>query len=74
MLSARAGIGAQQKEIDALDTAGSARDVYYATAKSTLQDLDYTQAISQFSQQQTTLEAALKSFKTVSQLSLFSLI
>ncbi|MCM0045735.1 MAG: flagellar hook-associated protein FlgL [Burkholderiaceae bacterium] len=74
VLSARAGIGAQQKEIEALDTAGSARDVYYAQAKSTLQDLDYTQAISQFSQQQTTLEAALKSFKTVSQLSLFSLI
>lgn len=74
VLSARAGIGAQQKEIDALDAAGSARDVYYATAKSALQDLDYTQAISQFSQQQTTLEAALKSFKTVSQLSLFSLI
>lgn len=74
VLSARAGIGAQQKEIEALDTAGSARDVYYAQAKSTLQDLDYTQAISQFSQQQTTLEAALKSFKTVSQLSLFSLL
>ncbi len=74
VLSARAGIGAQQKEIEALDTAGSARDVYYAQAKSTLQDLDYTQAISQFSQRQTTLEAALKSFKTVSQLSLFSLI
>lgn len=74
VLSARAGIGAQQKEIEALDSAGSARDVYYAQAKSTLQDLDYTQAISQFSQQQTTLEAALKSFKTVSQLSLFSLL
>lgn len=73
-LSARANIGAQQKEIEALDAAGSARDVYYAEAKSTLQDVDYTQAISQFSQQQTTLEAALKSFKAVSQLSLFSLI
>lgn len=73
-LSARAAIGAQQKEIDALDAAGSARDVYYSEAKSTLQDVDYTQAISQFSQQQTTLEAALKSFKAVSQLSLFSLI
>ncbi len=74
VLSARATIGAQQKEIDALDHAGSARDIEYAQAKSVLQDVDYTQAISQFSQQQTTLEAAMKSFKSVSQLSLFSLI
>ena len=74
VLSARATIGAQQKEIDALDNAGSARDIEYSQAKSVLQDVDYTQAISQFSQQQTTLEASMKSFKSVSQLSLFSLI
>lgn len=74
VLAARAAVGAQQKEMDALDSAGSARDVYYSQAKSALQDIDYTQAISEFSQQQTTLEAAMKSFKAVSQLSLFSLI
>ncbi len=74
VLTARAAIGAQQKEIDALDAAGSAKDTYYAQAISTLQDVDYTKAISDFSQQQITLEAALKSFKSVSELSLFSLI
>ncbi len=74
VLSSRAAIGAQQKEIDALDAAGAAKDIYYAQAKSTLQDVDYTQVISDFSQQQATLEAAMKSFKSVSQLSLFSLI
>ena len=74
VLSARAAIGAQQKEIDALNSAGSAKDVYFAQAKSALQDVDYTQAISQFSQQQTTLDAAMKSFKATSQLSLFSMI
>ena len=74
VLSARATIGAQQKEIDALDNAGSARDIEYSQARSALQDVDYTQAISQFSQQQITLEAAMKSFKSVSQLSLFSLL
>lgn len=74
VLSARAGVGAQQKEIDALDAAGSARDLEYAQAKSVLQDVDYTQAISLLSQQETTLEAAMKSFKSVSQLSLFQLI
>ncbi len=74
VLSARAAIGAQQKEIDALDIAGSARDLEYTAAKSGLQDVDYNKAISQFSQQQTTLEAALKSYKAVTQLSLFSLM
>lgn len=74
VLAARAAVGAQQKEIEALEAAGSARDVYFSQAKSALQDVDYTQAISEFSQQQTTLEAAMKSFKAVSQLSLFSLI
>ena len=74
VLSARAAIGAQQKEIDSLDTAGSARDLEYTTAKSALQDVDYNKVISQFSQQQTTLEAALKSYKAVTQLSLFSLM
>ncbi len=73
-LSARAAIGTQQKEMDALDAAGAAKDIYYAQSVSTLQDVDFTKAISDFSQQQTTLEAAMKSFKSVSQLSLFSLI
>lgn len=74
VLTARAAIGAQQKEIDALDAAGAAKDAYYAQAMSSLQDVDYTKAISDFSQQQITLEAAMKSFKSVSELSLFSLI
>ncbi len=73
-LGARAAIGAQQKEIDALNSAGSAKDVYFAQAKSALQDVDYTEAISRFSQQQTTLDAAMKSFKATAQLSLFSII
>lgn len=74
VLSARAAVGAQQKEIDALESAGSARDLEYAQAKSTLQDVDYTKAISDLSQQQMTLEAAMKSFKSVSELSLFSIL
>ncbi len=73
-LGSRAAIGAQQKEIDALNAAGSAKDVYFAQAKSVLQDVDYTEAISRFTQQQTTLDAAMKSFKSTAQLSLFSII
>ena len=39
---------------------------------STLQDLDYTKAISQFNQETQILQAAQKSFAQVSSLSLFS--
>lgn len=74
VLAARATIGAQQKEIDALDSAGSARDLDYAAAQSALQDVDYTKGISAFTQQQTTLDAAMKSYKAVTNLSLFALI
>ena len=41
---------------------------------SKLQDLDIVKAISQYATQQTTLEAAQKSFKTMSSLSLFNYI
>jgi flagellar hook-associated protein 3 FlgL len=46
----------------------------YATTLSNLQDVDYTAAISLFTQQQTTLTAAQKSFTTMSGLSLFNYI
>jgi flagellar hook-associated protein 3 FlgL len=41
---------------------------------SELQDLDYTQAVTQLSMQQVTLEAAQKSFVKTSGLSLFNFI
>lgn len=74
VLTVRASLGARLKEIDALDNAGSARDLQYAQELSDLQDLDYTKALSDLSKQQTTLEAAQKSFVTVSGLSLFKLL
>ncbi|HEU4374968.1 MAG TPA: flagellar hook-associated protein 3, partial [Telluria sp.] len=49
-------------------------DVQYASTLTNLQDLDYVKAISQFTQQQTTLDAAQKSFKSMSSLSLFNYI
>jgi flagellar hook-associated protein 3 FlgL len=74
VLTARAGIGASLNELDSLDTAGDDANVQYASTLSDLQDLDIVKAISLYSQQQSTLEAAQKSFKTMSGLSLFNLI
>ncbi|MDL2356928.1 MAG: flagellar hook-associated protein FlgL, partial [Pseudomonadota bacterium] len=66
VLTVRSSVGTRQKELDTLDTAGLDTDVQYAATLSGLQDLDVVKAISQFTQQQATLEAAQKTFKTLS--------
>lgn len=71
VLSVRASIGSRLQELDALDYAGDDRGLQYSQILSELQDLDYTQALTRLSQQQVTLEAAQRSFVTVSGLSLF---
>lgn len=68
----RASVGSRLQELDALDSAGSDRDLQYSQTLSNLQDLDYAKAITQLSQQQQTLEAAQQSFVKISGLSLFN--
>ena len=68
----RASIGARMNELDALASAGEDLGLQYSREISRLQDLDYAAAITQLTQQQTTLEAAQKSFLQVSGLSLFN--
>jgi flagellar hook-associated protein 3 FlgL len=72
VLTVRASVGARMKELDYLDDSGDGIDIQYATTLSKLQDLDMAKAISQFSQQQVTLQAAQQSFKALSGLSLFN--
>ncbi len=67
----RASVGTRMKELDSLDNAGSSKNLQYSQTLSTLQDLDYTKALTDLSRQQTTLEAAQKSFMQTSNLSLF---
>jgi flagellar hook-associated protein 3 FlgL len=74
VLSARSTVGANLQELDYLDTAGSSADVQYASTLQTLTGLDMAKAISQYSQQTTALDAAQKSFKAMSSLSLFNYI
>ena len=62
------------KELDSLNSTGSDLDVQYQATLSGLQDLDMVAAISMYTQQQTTLQAAQLSFKTMSSLSLFNYI
>jgi flagellar hook-associated protein 3 FlgL len=72
--SVRASVGSRLQELDALDSAGSDKGLQYSQTLSNLQDLDYTQALTDLSKQQMTLEAAQKSFVQTSGLSLFKLL
>jgi flagellar hook-associated protein 3 FlgL len=74
VLTVRASVGSRMKELDYLDSSGSDLGIQYDATLSKLQDLDMAKAISQYATQQQTLEAAQKSFKTMSSLSLFNYI
>ncbi|WP_026295970.1 flagellar hook-associated protein FlgL [Aromatoleum toluclasticum] len=70
----RASVGSRMVELDALGELAAAHDQQYAETLSQLQDLDYNEAISRFTQQQTILEAAQQSYVRVTGLSLFNLL
>ncbi|WP_426104669.1 flagellar hook-associated protein FlgL [Massilia sp. TSP1-1-2] len=74
VLTVRSAVGSRQKELDTLDSAGEDLGIQYASTLSNLQDLDMVAAITSYSQQQQTLEAAQKSFKSLTGLSLFNYI
>jgi flagellar hook-associated protein 3 FlgL len=74
VLSARSATGTSMKELDYLDTAGADLGLQYTSTLSALQDVDLVKAISLLSQQKLTLEAAQKTFTTMSGLSLFNYI
>jgi flagellar hook-associated protein 3 FlgL len=74
VLNVRASVGARMKEIDAVQSMGQDLSVQYQQVISQLQDVDYATAITDLSKKQVTLQAAQKSFATLSSLSLFQYI
>lgn len=72
VLTVRASVGTRLQEIDGLDYVGDDRGLQYSQVLSELQDLDYSKALTQLTQQQVTLEAAQRSFMAISGLSLFN--
>jgi flagellar hook-associated protein 3 FlgL len=72
VLTVQSSVGANLKELDTLDSAGDDLNTQYASTLSNLQDLDMAKAISLYQQQQTTLQAAQQSFKSMASLSLFN--
>lgn len=74
VLTVRASVGSRLGELDSLNDVGSDRGLQYAQTLAELQDLDYAKAITELSQQKTTLEAAQQTFVKTSGLSLFNFI
>jgi len=72
VLTVQASVGAHMKELDYLDSTGDDLDIQYAATLDELVGLDEVKAISDFSAQQLTLQAAQITFKTMSGLSLFN--
>lgn len=70
----QAQVGANMKELDSLASNSSDLGIQYTATISKLQDLDYYAAYSTYLKQQMTLEAAQKSFSSISSLSLFKYI
>jgi flagellar hook-associated protein 3 FlgL len=70
----RADVGSRMNELASLTSGSKDLDVQYSATLSALQDLDYTEAISKYTQQQMQLEAAQKSFARIQGLSLFDIL
>ncbi len=74
VLKTRASVGARLKEVDTAQSSADDVDQQYEQTLSGLQDLDYTKAISDLSQQQIYLQAAQQSFLKITKLNLFDLL
>ncbi|MDD5176108.1 MAG: flagellar hook-associated protein FlgL [Sterolibacterium sp.] len=74
ILRVRADIGSRLSEIDSLENVVQDNALQYSSTLSNLQDIDYAQAITDMTRQQTELEAAQKSFVNISKLSLFNYV
>ena len=65
-------MGTRLVEVDSLDTVVQDMGLQYSDTLSRLQDVDYSQAITNLTRQQTELQAAQQSFSKISQMSLFN--
>lgn len=72
VLNTRATLGLRLNEIDSLQVTGDNMSLQLKQSLSALQDTNVTQAISDLTQQQTTLQAAQKSFAQIANLTMFT--
>lgn len=71
VLTIRSSVGSRMNELDQLDSDGEARNLIDKSYLSEIEDLDYYSALSEFTQRQTSLQAAQQTFVSLSGLALF---
>ncbi len=74
VITANSRVGSTLSQLSQLDTNGNSLDLQYSQNLSNLQNLDYAKAITQLTEQTTTLQAAQESFVKIANLSLFNYI
>lgn len=74
ILETRAGVGARSAAIDDQVTSNDALDAAVVQVRSSLEDLDYAEAISRFNQQLVGLQASQQAFMKIQNLSLFNFL
>ncbi|MDP2963621.1 MAG: flagellar hook-associated protein FlgL [Sulfurimicrobium sp.] len=74
VLTVRVSVGTRMQEVEAVKFTGQDIGLQYDQTLSTLQDLDYTKAITDLTRYQVGLEAAQKSFQKTQGMSLFNYI
>ena len=74
VLTERASVGARLNELDVVDSVGSDRMINYESTLSDLVDLDYAEAVSEFSLRQAGLQASQKTFAEMKDMSLFNFL
>lgn len=71
LLLKRSDIGTALQELDAYERLNDDRQLQYQSRLSMIEDLDYAQGVAELSKRQANFEAAIRSYSTVSKLSLF---
>ena len=74
VLTRRASVGARLNELDLVDTVSGNRMLNYDQTMSDLVDLDYAEAVAEYSLRQVGLQAAQRAFVDVQGMSLFDFI
>ena len=74
VLTERASVGARLNELDVVDAVGSDRMLNYEETLSDLVDLDYPEAVSEYSLRQVGLQASQQTFADMKDMSLFNFL
>ncbi len=74
LLLKRADIGAALAELDAYASLNDERTLQYQGRLSSVEDLDYAQAVAELTRRQSALDAAIRSYSSISRLSLFDFL